>query len=80
MFYMDKKKKPTIDEIKKSLGLDKCSVIHPPVTIKKDGKHLYYVAGFSFPLRWETIERLQIAPQRILEEIDREEWNRPPST
>lgn len=75
MYYMDIKKKPTIDEIKKSLGLDKYSVIHPPVTIKKDGKHLYYVAGYSLPLKWETIERLQIPSQRIISEIDREEWN-----
>ena len=77
---MESKKKPTVKEIKKALGLDKCRVIHDPIPIKKDGKHLYYVAGYSLPLRWETIERLQIAPQRILEEIDREEWNRNPST
>lgn len=66
----------TVSEIKKRLGLDKVSVIHPPIKIKKDGKHLYKVAGFFYPLRWETIERLNIPNQRILYEIDREQWHR----
>lgn len=66
---------PTIAELKKKLGLDKYTVIHPPIPIKKDGKHLYKVAGYFYPLRWETLERLNIPNQRILYEVDREEWN-----
>ena len=67
---------PTIADIKKKLGLDKIPVIHPPIKIKKDGKHLYKVAGFFYPLRPETIERLKIPPQKILFEVDREQWHR----
>lgn len=60
----------------KMLGLDKCPVIHPPIKIKKDGKHLYQVAGYFYPLRPETIERLNIPPRKILFEVDREQWHR----
>ena len=66
----------TISELKKKLGLDKCTVIHKPITIKKDGKHLYYVAGYFYPLRWETLERLNIPNQRIICEVDREQWHK----
>lgn len=66
-------RKPTIAEIKKKLGLDS-PVIQQPIRIKKDGKHLYAVAGYNYPLRPETIERLNISSQRILYEVDREEW------
>ena len=66
---------PSIAELKKKLGLDKCTVIHKPIKVKKDGKHLYKVAGYFYPLRWETLERLKIPNQRILYEVDREEWN-----
>ena len=66
-------KSEEIRELKKRLGLEK-PVIHAPITIKKDGKHLYYVGGFFFPLKWQTIERLQIPPNKILSEVDREEW------
>ena len=65
---------PTIAEIKKQLGLDQCPAIHPPIPVKKDGKHLYQLAGYFYPLRWETLERLNIPNQRILYEVDREEW------
>ena len=65
----------TIADIKKKLGLDKIPVIHPPIKIKKDGKHLYQVAGYFYPLRWETLERLNIPSQRILYEVDREQWH-----
>ena len=65
-----------ISEFKKKLGLDKIPVIHPPVKIKKDGKHLYQVAGYTYPLRPETIVRLGIPPQKILFEVDREQWHR----
>ena len=67
---------PTIADIKKKLGLDKIPVIHPPIKIKKDGKHLYQVAGYFYPLKPETIERLKIPPQKILYEVDREQWHR----
>ena len=66
----------TIADIKKKLGIDKIPLIHPPIKIKKDGKHLYKVAGFFYPLRPETIERLKIPPQKILFEVDREQWHR----
>lgn len=66
----------SIAELKKKLGLDKIPVIHPPIPIKKDGKHLYQVAGYFYPLKPETIERLQIPPQKILYEVDREQWHR----
>ena len=66
----------TIADIKKKLGLDKIPVIHPPIKINKNGKHLYKVAGFFYPLRPETIERLKIPPQKILFEVDREQWHR----
>ncbi len=67
---------PTIANIKKKLGLDKIPVIHPPIKIKKDDNHLYKVAGFFYPLKPETIERLKIPPQKILYEVDREQWHR----
>ena len=66
----------TISELKKKLGLDKCTVIHKPIPIKKDGKHLYKVVGYNYPLRPETIDRLNIPPQKILFEVDREQWHR----
>ena len=67
---------PTIADIKKKLGLDKYTVIHKPIPIKKDGKHLYQVAGYFYPLRWETLERLNIPNQRIICEVDREQWHK----
>ena len=70
------KRKPSISEIKEKLGLDKILVIHPPIPIKKDGKHLYQVAGYFYPLRPETIERLKIPSQKILYEVDRDEWHK----
>ena len=73
---MGLERKKSISEIKKELGLDKIPVIHKPIPIKKDGKHLYQVCGYSYPLRPETIERLNIPPQKILFEVDREQWHR----
>ena len=69
-----KKVKKSISEIKKELGLDQYTVIHKPIKVKKDGKHLYQVAGDFYPLKPETLERLNIPVQRILYEVDREEW------
>lgn len=69
-------KKQSISEIKKKLGLDQYPVVHKPITVKKNGKYLYQVAGFYYPLRWETLERLNIPNQRILYEVDREQWHR----
>ena len=63
-------------KLKKELGLDQIPVIHKPIPIKRDGKHLYQVAGFFYPLRPETIDRLNIPPQKILYEVDREQWHR----
>lgn len=65
-----------LSELKKKLGLDKCTVIHKPIPIKRDSKHLYQVAGFFYPLRPETIERLKIPSQKILYEVDRDEWHK----
>ena len=70
-----RKVKKSISEIKKELGLD-TPVIQQPIPIKRDGKHLYQVAGYFFPLRPETIDRLNIPPQKILFEVDREQWHR----
>ena len=67
-------RKKSISELKKELGLDR--VIHKPINVKKDGKHLYYVTGFIYPLRWETLERLNIPNQRIICEVDREQWHK----
>ena len=64
----------TIAELKKKLGLDKCTVIHEPIKVKKDGKHLYKVAGYNYPLKPETLERLNIPNHRILYEVSRAEW------
>lgn len=64
----------SISDIKKALGLDKVQNVHQPIPIKKDGKHLYQVAGYFYPLRWETLERLNIPNQRILYEVDRDQW------
>lgn len=64
----------TIQELKKKLGLDKIPTVRPPIPIKKDGKHLYQVAGYFYPLRPETIEKRNINPQRIMFEVDRDEW------
>ena len=69
------KRKPSVSEIKKKLGLD-TPVIQQPIRIKRDGKHLYQVAGYFYPLRPETIDRLNIPPQKILFEVDREQWHR----
>lgn len=66
----------TIAEIKKRMGLDKIPNVQQPIPIKKDGKHLYQVCGFTYPLRPETIERLKIPPQKILFEVDRDAWHR----
>jgi len=74
--HMGLERKPSINELKKKLGLDIIPVIHQPIPIKKDDKHLYQVAGFTYPLRPETIERLNIPKQRILYEVDREQWHR----
>ena len=63
-------------DLKKKLGLDKIPVIHTPIPIKRDGKHLYQVAGYFYPPRPETIDRLNIPPQKILFEVDREQWHR----
>lgn len=63
-------------KLKKELGLDKIPVIRQPIKVKKDGKHLYRVAGFTYPLRPETLERLNIPNQRIICEVDREQWHR----
>lgn len=71
---MGVERKKTISELKKELGLDR--VIHKPINVKKDGKHLYYVAGYFYPLRWETLERLNIPNQRIICEVDRDEWHK----
>ena len=71
-----REKKSTVSEIKKKLGLDKYTVIHKPILVRKDGKHLYYVQGYSYPLRWQTLERLNIPNQRIICEVDREEWHK----
>lgn len=71
-----KRKKKSISEIKKMLGLDKIRTIRPPIPIKRDGKHLYYVAGYFYPLRAETIDRLNIPSQKILFEVDREQWHK----
>lgn len=65
-----------LTELKRKLGLDKIPVIHPPIPIKRDGKHLYQVVGYTYPLRPETIDRLNIPPQKILFEVDREQWHR----
>ena len=64
----------SVQELKKKLGLDKIRTIRPPIAIKKDGKHLYQVAGYFYPLKPETIERLKIPSQRIMFEVDRDEW------
>lgn len=69
-------KRRDLKELKKEMGLDKIPIIHKPITIKKDGKHLYQVAGYFYPLRPETIERLNIPPQKILFEVDREQWHK----
>ena len=64
----------TIQELKKKLGLDKIPTVRPTIPMKKDGKHLYQVAGYFYPLRPETIEKRNINPQRIMFEVDRDEW------
>ena len=68
----ESKQRFTISAYKKQMGLDEIPVIHIP--IKKDGKHLYRVAGYFYPLKPETLERLNISNQRIICEVDREEW------
>ena len=68
------REKKSISEIKKALGLDQYTVINQPIKVKKDGKHLYKVSGYFYPLRWKTLERLNIPNQRILYEVDRDQW------
>ena len=67
-------RKSSIGDLKKKLGLDR--VIHKPIVVKKDGKHLYYVAGYFYYLRWQTLERINIPNKRIICEVDREQWHR----
>lgn len=66
----------SIDEIKKILGYNYSvipnNIIHP----KRDGTKLYYVMGYTLPLRWETIEVRCITHDRILEEVDRTQWQK----
>ncbi len=71
-----KNRHSSIKDLKKKLGLDKYRTVKPPIPIRKDGKHLYQVAGYFYPLKPETIERLKIPPQKILFEVDREQWHR----
>ena len=71
---METKTRFSISEYKKQMGLDQIPVVHKPIRVKKDGQHLYQVAGYFYPLRWETLERLNIPNQRILFEVDRDEW------
>ena len=71
-----KNRHSSIKDLKEKLGLDKIPVIHPPIPIKEDGKHLYQVAGYFYPLRPDTIVRLQVPSQKILYEVDREQWHR----
>ena len=62
----------SIAELKKMLGLGSVlrqDIIQP----KRDGSKLYYVMGYTMPLRWETIESKGISYDRIIEEIDRAE-------
>ena len=45
----------SIDELKKMLGLGSVlrrEIIHP----MRDGSKLYFVMGYTLPLRWETFE------------------------
>lgn len=67
-------KRMDLKELKKEMGLGR--VIHKPIVVKKDDKHLYYVAGYFYPLRWQTLERLNIPNQRIICEVNREQWHR----
>ena len=63
----------SIDELKKMLGLGSAlrrEIIHP----KKDGSKLYFVMGYTLPLRWETIESKGIRHDLIIDEVDRTEW------
>ena len=59
-------------ELKKMLGLGSVlrqDIIQP----KRDGSKLYYVMGYTMPIRWETIESRGISYDRIIEEVDRAE-------
>ena len=63
----------SIDELKKMLGLGSVlrrEIIHP----KKDGSKLYFVMGYTLPLRWETIKSKGISHYRIIDVVDRTEW------
>lgn len=63
------------DKLKNMLGLGSVlhqRIIHP----KRDGTKLYHVMGYTLPLRWETIEERGISHDRILEEIDRSQWQK----
>lgn len=62
----------SISELKKMLGLGSVlrqDIIQP----KRDGSKLYYVMGYTMPIRWETIESNGISYDRIIEEVDRAE-------
>lgn len=63
----------SIAELKKMLGLH--NVLRSTETIqpKRDGSKLYYVMGYTMPIRWETIESKGISYDRIIEEVDRAE-------
>lgn len=66
-------KNNSIDELKKILGLGSVlrrEIIHP----KRDGSKLYYVMGYTLPLRWETLESKGISHDRIIGEVDRAQW------
>lgn len=62
----------SIAELKKMLGFGSVlrqDIIQP----KRDGSKLYYVMGYTMPIRWETIESRGISYDRIIEEVDRAE-------
>ena len=68
-------KNKSIEEIKKMLGINPVihnNIIHP----QRDGSKLYYVMGYTLPLKWQTIEKNGITHDRIIEEVDRAQWQK----
>ncbi|MBO5044541.1 MAG: hypothetical protein J6C45_05845 [Alistipes sp.] len=63
----------SIEDLKKMLGLHNVLRSTEAIQPKRDGSKLYYVMGYTMPIRWETIESRGISYDRIIEEVDRAE-------
>lgn len=68
--------KLTIKKALEKLNLDLRIPKREKIEIKKDGTELYYCDGYSYPLKWETIEQKKIPQNQVYEAVNRAEWGK----